>query len=131
MVSVASHKPFLVQKYGGTSLGKLLGTICGTIIPQYNEQHNLVVVCSALSSTVKANGTTSLLLECMSLAEAGILGYQQLVDKITVIQENHIKALDSIKQPLSDGWDLLYEQTKSKIAGECVYVKRFLLASQV
>lgn len=131
MFSVARRKPFLVQKYGGTSLGKLLETVCGTIIPQYSEQHKVVVVCSALSGTVKANGTTSLLLECISLAEAGRTGHGQLIDKITAIRDTHLSTLDSLNRPLSDEWDLIYEDTRSKITEECDIVKRLLLAGQV
>lgn len=131
MLSATGSKPYLVQKYGGTSLGKLLETICGTIIPQYNEQHRVVVVCSALSGTVKASGTTSILLQCISLAEAGTSGYQQLIDKITAIQDTHLSTLNSLNRSLSDDWDLIYQQTKSKITKECDTVKGLLLASQV
>ncbi|KAK4054281.1 Aspartokinase [Microbotryomycetes sp. JL201] len=57
------NQPWVVQKYGGTSLGKFLETIACTIIPGYIESGNRVaVVCSARSGESKSTGTTNLLL---------------------------------------------------------------------
>ncbi|BGP02092.1 Aspartokinase [Rhodotorula toruloides] len=55
--------PIVVQKYGGTSVGKQLHMITGNIVPQYlNDGYRVVVVCSARSGNTKATGTTNLLL---------------------------------------------------------------------
>ena len=87
MVAVTETKPWLVQKYGGTSLGKLLDTICCKIIPQYNAGHNLIVICSAFSGTLKASGTTSLLLQCIAYAEEGFDALQKYAVDLTALAE--------------------------------------------
>lgn len=133
MVAVTSmSKPWLVQKYGGTSLGKLMDTICGSIIPDYAEKHRLVVVCSALSGTIKAKGTTSLLLECITVSELGGDAQEQLVELVDLIRDSHLAALDSIfeAQKTASACEL-HDTTKTKIVMECEALKRFLLATQV
>ncbi|KDE06116.1 hypothetical protein MVLG_03533 [Microbotryum lychnidis-dioicae p1A1 Lamole] len=56
-------KPWVIQKYGGTSLGKFIDNITMQIIPSYIESGNRVaVVCSARSGESKSTGTTNLLL---------------------------------------------------------------------
>ncbi|CAJ2510178.1 Uu.00g060780.m01.CDS01 [Anthostomella pinea] len=132
VTAIATSKPWLVQKYGGTSLGKLLDTICSTIIPQYSRDHDLIVVCSALSGTLKASGTTSLLLKCISLAELGLDAQQQLIDLVDLIRDTHLSLLDtflgSSKQAASFQ---IYDETKVGVVKECENLKRFLLAAQV
>ncbi|KAI1435795.1 aspartate kinase [Xylaria sp. CBS 124048] len=138
MVAVASvNRPsWLVQKYGGTSLGKLMDTICGSIIPAYAKQHRLVIVCSALSGTVKASGTTSLLLKCIALAELGCGAQDELVDLVDAIRDNHLAMLDAIFDlacctqstvPVME----TYEITKASIETECEAAKHYLLAAQI
>ncbi|KAI8626866.1 aspartate kinase [Xylariaceae sp. FL1651] len=124
-------KPWLVQKYGGTSLGKLMDTICSSIIPDYNEEHRLVVVCSALSGTIKAKGTTSLLLECIALAELGADAQQQMIDLIYMIRDNHLAVLDSFWGPQKLSEFEVYDATKSNIVRECETLKKFLIAAQI
>ncbi|KAG8995695.1 Aspartokinase, partial [Tulasnella sp. 427] len=59
---------WLVQKYGGTSVGKFAAEIAENIVPNYLDQHKLAVVCSARSGSTKALGTTNLLLKASSEA---------------------------------------------------------------
>ncbi|KAI8952836.1 aspartate kinase [Xylaria longipes] len=133
MVAATSvdNKPWLVQKYGGTSLGKLTDTICGSIIPSYTEDNRLVIVCSALSGTLKAKGTTSLLLECIALSERGVDAQEQMINLVNLIRDNHVAALDSIfetqKEPVFEAYDI----TKTEIVRECEGLKRFLIAAQI
>ncbi|KAG8954871.1 Aspartokinase [Tulasnella sp. 424] len=54
---------WLVQKYGGTSVGKFAADIAENIVPNYLDQHKLAIVCSARSGSTKALGTTNLLLK--------------------------------------------------------------------
>jgi aspartate kinase len=56
---------WIVQKYGGTSVGKQLATISNVIAPSYLATPNvrLAIVCSARSGHTKALGTTNLLLQ--------------------------------------------------------------------
>ncbi|OSD08786.1 aspartate kinase [Trametes coccinea BRFM310] len=59
---------WLVQKYGGTSVGKFAAKIAEDIIPSYLDQHKVAIVCSARSGSTKALGTTNLLLKAASEA---------------------------------------------------------------
>ncbi|KAM0749063.1 aspartate kinase [Meredithblackwellia eburnea MCA 4105] len=59
----------VVQKYGGTSVGKFLKVIGQEIIPSYLDENNkVVIVCSARSGESKSTGTTNLLLRAASEA---------------------------------------------------------------
>lgn len=61
--SIEDDAPWVVQKYGGTSVGKSLESI-GSIVESYIKGDNKVaVVCSARSGVSKALGTTNLLLQ--------------------------------------------------------------------
>ncbi|KAI1335766.1 aspartate kinase [Xylariaceae sp. FL0016] len=131
MVSLARRMPWLVQKYGGTSLGKLLDNICGSIISRYAKDHRLVVVCSALSGSVKASGTTSLLLECIVLVELGCDAQTRLVQTMNAVKDFHLNVLDSIRGLRQQRHLGLYDETRSAIAKECERLERFLLAAQV
>ncbi|TBU45137.1 aspartate kinase [Dichomitus squalens] len=59
---------WLVQKYGGTSVGKFVTKIAEDIIPEYLDQHKVAIVCSARSGSTKALGTTNLLLRAAAEA---------------------------------------------------------------
>ncbi|WFD20850.1 aspartate kinase [Malassezia caprae] len=58
-----SDASWVVQKYGGTSVGKFLTTIVDSITPSYLQTNRVVIVCSARSGQTKALGTTNLLLQ--------------------------------------------------------------------
>ncbi|KZT68332.1 aspartate kinase [Daedalea quercina L-15889] len=53
---------WLVQKFGGTSVGKFATKIAEDIVAGYIDQHKVAIVCSARSGSTKALGTTNLLL---------------------------------------------------------------------
>ncbi|KAG6853381.1 hypothetical protein C0991_004842 [Blastosporella zonata] len=61
---------WLVQKFGGTSVGKFAVKIAGDIVASggsnYIDQHKVAIVCSARSGSTKALGTTNLLLRSAS-----------------------------------------------------------------
>lgn len=59
---------WLVQKYGGTSVGKFASKIAQDIIPNYIDHNKVAIVCSARSGSTKALGTTNLLLQAASEA---------------------------------------------------------------
>ncbi|KAG2367245.1 Aspartate/glutamate/uridylate kinase [Suillus spraguei] len=59
---------WIVQKFGGTSVGKFPINIARDIVSSYIAQHKVAVVCSARSGTAKALGTTNLLLRAASEA---------------------------------------------------------------
>ncbi|KAI0180001.1 aspartate kinase [Hypoxylon sp. FL1284] len=133
MVTAALAKPWLVQKYGGTSLGKLLDSICCNIIPQYAMGHNLIIVCSALSGTLKASGTTSLLLQCIACAELGVDSQKRLIELVDLIRDNHLNALQVFASSPTRAvmHTQVHEDTVVGIRKECEGLKRFLLAAQI
>lgn len=125
--------PWIVQKYGGTSLGKLLDTITSSIIPSYLEEVRVVVVCSARSGTSKSTGTTKLLLEAIRHAtNPSTVSEEKLDSVISLIRDEHIKAAKSVIgseaeaarsdtcQDLDDG-----------IVEDCEKLRNFLHAAQV
>ncbi|KAG1841820.1 Aspartate/glutamate/uridylate kinase [Suillus subalutaceus] len=59
---------WIVQKYGGTSVGKFAVNIARDIVSNYIGQNKIAVVCSARSGSAKALGTTNLLLKAASEA---------------------------------------------------------------
>jgi aspartate kinase len=120
-------------KYGGTSLGKLLQTITGSIIPQYLEQNKVAVVCSAISWASKSQGTTSLLLQAIDYAinsTRGLYGLNATIDEIKV---NHLDAsralLFCVDNKLSCGD--VFSELDDGIIQDCEDLRNFLLAAQV
>ncbi|KAM5349855.1 hypothetical protein ACJ41O_006360 [Fusarium nematophilum] len=128
-----SEKPWLVQKYGGTSLGKLLASITNFIIPSYRDEYNLVVVCSAISGSSKASGTTSLLIECISHAEAGPAATTQLNKTIDVILDNHTQLLQAhcTGSSFDGSTATTYDAAVATVESQCEDLRRFLLAAQI
>ncbi|KAJ9145021.1 Aspartokinase [Pleurostoma richardsiae] len=131
MATTLIDRPWLVQKYGGTSLGKLLDTICNNIIPSYSDDNNVIVVCSALSGTTKATGTTSLLLECISLAESGFAAQELLNRTIDIIRDNHLRVLDKYLANRDGTRNDVHATTAAALEEECESLRRFLLAAQI
>ncbi|KAI6021683.1 Aspartate/glutamate/uridylate kinase, partial [Pisolithus microcarpus] len=58
--------PWLVQKFGGTSIGKFALDIARDIVAKHIDQYQVAIVCSARSGSTKALGTTNLLLRAAS-----------------------------------------------------------------
>ncbi|KAL1412789.1 Aspartokinase [Vanrija albida] len=59
---VGANLPWVIQKYGGTSVGKSLDSIT-QIVESYLKTNRVAIVCSARSTQTKALGTTNLLLQ--------------------------------------------------------------------
>ncbi|KDQ10464.1 hypothetical protein BOTBODRAFT_36166 [Botryobasidium botryosum FD-172 SS1] len=66
--SIDPASKWLVQKFGGTSVGKFAAQIAEVIVPAYLDQHKVAVVCSARSGSTKSLGTTNLLLRAATEA---------------------------------------------------------------
>ena len=130
-----TERPWVVQKYGGTSLGKMLEEICGNIIPKSFESDNVAVVCSALSFSSKSTGTTSLLLECISLAErAQEDAVARIHDTLTIIRESHVEMLkEAVRKgdPLASVAPRTVEEIEVEIGKDCVDVEVILSAGLV
>ncbi|KAF8904601.1 Aspartate/glutamate/uridylate kinase [Mucidula mucida] len=60
--SIDPASPWLVQKFGGTSVGKFAVQIARDIVSHYIDSNKVAVVCSARSGSTKVLGTTNLLL---------------------------------------------------------------------
>lgn len=86
--------PWIVQKYGGTSIGKLLDAITSSIVPEHLKSYNVAVVCSARSKSSKAKGTTSLLLQTIQYAWCMSAEYSpEKVDlTLNAIRNEHLEA---------------------------------------
>lgn len=54
-----STKPWIVAKFGGTSVGKVPEVIAEDIVKQWLDKNRVVAVCSARSSETKSAGTTN------------------------------------------------------------------------
>ncbi|CZR64552.1 related to Aspartokinase [Phialocephala subalpina] len=122
-------RPWIVQKYGGTSLGKLLPQITETIIPSYLETNKVVVVCSAISGTEKAKGTTSLLLKAIECVIAPSR-QAELNSIINTIQDEHFKAIKALRLRSDGGHEKLFNQAEKDVQNECTELKSFLSAAQ-
>ncbi|CUA68267.1 aspartate kinase [Rhizoctonia solani] len=59
---------WVIQKFGGTSVGKFAAKIAEEVVPAYITKDKVVLVCSARSGSTKALGTTNLLLQAATEA---------------------------------------------------------------
>jgi hypothetical protein len=131
-VVLQQGKPWIVQKYGGTSLGKLLPAITGTIIPQYLKDYNVAVVCSALSGTTKSMGTTSLLLQAIDYTMGPLRNQTELNRTIDVIKDQHLEASRVIQSQVDYAGDgNIFEELDAGIRKDCEKLRSFLAAAQV
>ena len=90
-------RPWVVQKYGGTSVGKLLETITGEIVPRQAGSKSVAIVCSARSGTTKSNGTTNLLLRAIHyVSHPRDFADDDLSGVITTVRELHLEAARNV-----------------------------------
>lgn len=82
-----SSQGWIVQKFGGTSVGKFPENIVDNIVKEFSRLNRVAVVCSARSSNTKSEGTTSRLLRAADIAsENG--DFTQLLQ---VIEDDHVQ----------------------------------------
>lgn len=146
----ASHpptKPWLVQKYGGTSVARFLKKITNVIIPSYLATHRVAVVCSARSGTTKSTGTTSMLLEAIRLAtatsttrhdsEGGNSPAARACAVIDAIEGDHLAAASGLFDQDSNsglvigdgGVSILAQKLEQGIREDCEHLREFLTAT--
>ncbi|KAF2734892.1 aspartate kinase [Polyplosphaeria fusca] len=123
----SQSKPWIVQKYGGTSVGKLLDTITGSILPEHLQDYNVAVVCSARSGTSKSKGTTSLLLDAIKLATSSKADTSELDHVIDVIKGEHLQAAAN-EITSEDSADIL-SNLQLLIQKDCEQLRTFLKAT--
>lgn len=113
---------WIVQKFGGTSVGKFPKNIVNDIVKEYSKNNRVAVVCSARSSNTKSEGTTSRLLRAADLAtENG--DYNTL---LKVIEDDHVK---NAQENISD--KALQEELITASIAEVARARELLHASQV
>ena len=115
---------WVIQKFGGTSVGKFPTQIVDEIIKFYSQglNHNVAVVCSARSSYTKAEGTTSRLLKCCDLASQEA----EFNNVIEVISQDHIDNAERfIQDPVLQ--TKLIQDTKKELD----LIAKYLEASKV
>ncbi|KAF9999643.1 Aspartokinase [Entomortierella chlamydospora] len=118
------HKPWLVQKFGGTSIGKFIDTIAGNIVPSYLTTNRVAVVCSARSSESKSSGTTNRLLR--AAASAITPGSNEYIETVQEIRLDH---LDAAQKYISNDSNL--KRVQEEINLDCDHLKSFLEAAQI
>lgn len=149
-LSVAT--PWVVQKFGGTSVGKFAEDIAEKIVKVYSDDgYRVAVVCSARSTNTKEEGTTTRLLQAADYAMASTSGAAddaehldpdgaeaadaeaaahkaeiECTNKIEAIRESHLEiARLHIKSPK------ILEQLELDINKECDLVAGIMSAVRV
>ncbi|KAI3403536.2 HOM3 [Candida oxycetoniae] len=82
-----SQQGWIIQKFGGTSVGKFSEEIVEKIVKVFNQRNKVAVVCSARSSNTKSEGTTSRLIRSADLASNN-LDFETVLE---VIEQDHIE----------------------------------------
>ncbi|KAF4549371.1 Amino acid kinase-like protein [Elsinoe fawcettii] len=114
---------WVVQKYGGTSLGKFPINIAEDIVVPGLKEHRIAVVCSARSTYTKSEGTTNRLLRAAREAEKPTS--RKYIEIVNVIREDHLNAgKDTIKDA-----DIL-ERYASGVEEECDGLVKILESAQ-
>ncbi|OTB06114.1 hypothetical protein M426DRAFT_319189 [Hypoxylon sp. CI-4A] len=134
-----SSDGWVVQKFGGTSVGKFPDIIAEDIVRAYLSSNKIAVVCSARSSGKKVTGTTSRLLEvykqlrAISVATSNELTQSELVEEAKLIIQDvcneHIRAVQSfVKNPeLQKACAVGIEEDCQELIDYTVAAKRFNL----
>ncbi|OXV11738.1 hypothetical protein Egran_00503 [Elaphomyces granulatus] len=114
---------WIVQKFGGTSVGKFALTVVEDIVVPSLSKHRVAVVCSARSNSSKAEGTTSRLLRAAH--EAKQIKSRQYATLVEVVRLEHIEVARQQLRSLK-----LRDKLITEIGHECDYVLRVLEAAQ-
>lgn len=119
-----SEHGWIVQKFGGTSVGKFPEQIVEDIVTRYLEDHKIAIVCSARSTDTKAEGTTNRLLR--AAAEALVPGSSLYLTVVNEIRDDHVCAA---KRLISNTHVL--EGLIKGVEQECMRLSSFLGAAQI
>ncbi|KAJ5888891.1 hypothetical protein N7495_008932 [Penicillium taxi] len=118
-----AHTNWVVQKFGGTSVGKFALNIIEQVVQPSLVKNRVAVVCSARSSSTKAEGTTNRLLRAARDAEnPNSQEYQSLIEAVRLehvqVAQEQLKSVDVKDKVIRD------------INGECERVMKVLEAAQ-
>lgn len=115
-----SELPWVVLKFGGTSVGKFLAEITSDIVMSALTSNRVAVICSARSTDVKSKGTTSRLLRA---AEEVLNSENSYVGTINEILEDHLEAAKKhVNNPE------ILASLVSQLTADCKNLKNFLNA---
>ncbi|KAF2259642.1 aspartate kinase [Lojkania enalia] len=103
---------WIVQKFGGTSLGKFAATIADDIVLTGLKEHRVAVVCSARSTKTKSEGTTNRLLRAAE--DVLVADSRKYVDMVEGLRIDHV----TVGQETIDDKDIL-EQYIAHVDWEC------------
>ncbi|MCJ1402411.1 Aspartokinase [Xylographa trunciseda] len=116
-------KPWVVQKFGGTSIGKFADKISEDIVRPSIGVNRIAVVCSARSSHSKGEGTTNRLLRAAREAEnSQSRQYEGIVHSI---RDDHISAAKELVKS-----ETIIRYLIADIEEECQDLVAFLAAAQ-
>ncbi|KAA8899508.1 Aspartate/glutamate/uridylate kinase [Sphaerosporella brunnea] len=116
--------PWIIQKFGGTSLGKFAQGIAEEIVKPGTHHHRIAIVCSALSTGTKAEGTTSRLLRAAKAAvKPPSTEHEEIV---AALSRDHIAAGETLIRDAA-----LLEGYKASVEAECARARSFLCAARV
>ncbi|KAL4890399.1 Aspartate/glutamate/uridylate kinase [Aspergillus ambiguus] len=123
LVNGSSASNWVVQKFGGTSVGKFAFNIVDQVVIPSLLEHSVAVVCSARSSSTKAEGTTNRLLRAARDAENS--QSQHYVSFVEAVRSEHVQvAQEQLKS------NEIKSQLTTEINGECERVLKVLEAAQ-
>ncbi|KAI9662024.1 MAG: Aspartokinase [Alyxoria varia] len=115
---------WIVQKFGGTSVGKGARPIAEGIVAVALKENRIAVVCSARSSSTKSAGTTNRLLRAAREAEKAHA--EAWTSVVEAIREDHVQAASStLRSPL------LIEKLIKSINQECDRLMDILQSAHV
>lgn len=130
-----STNGWIVQKFGGTSVGKFPDKIAENIIRTYVQNNRLVVVCSARSNGKKTTGTTSRLLEVFKNLKGivAVAGDEESQDELLndakrVVQDildDHVEAAEKFIKDTD-----LRATLKTQIEKDCQLLNEYLGAAK-
>ncbi|KAL7773000.1 hypothetical protein CFE70_002964 [Pyrenophora teres f. teres 0-1] len=110
---------WIVQKFGGTSLGKFTATIAEDIVLRSLKEQRVAVVCSARSTKTKSEGTTNRLLRAAE--DVLVTDSRRYIDIIEGLRIDHV----TVGQETIDDKDIL-EQYIAHLDWECRHLLKIL-----
>ncbi|KAK9464926.1 Aspartate/glutamate/uridylate kinase [Lipomyces arxii] len=122
--SDADSGSWVIQKFGGTSVGKFPVEIVDKIVKAHTKDYRVAIVCSARSTDTKAEGTTNRLLKAAEHALKK--GSNKHVEVVNLIRNDHVDVARKLIKS-----DEILANLESCINEECDLLTRFLSAAQI
>ncbi|WBW71366.1 aspartate kinase [Schizosaccharomyces osmophilus] len=114
---------WVVQKFGGTSIGKFPLKIAVDVAKSYLQKKRVVLVCSARSTDTKAEGTTNRLIRA---AEQAMKQHSTSYDIVNAIEQDHVQATHEFIGDVS-----IQERLFKEIRHDCAELEQYLNAIRI